>query len=213
VKEHDSVEGGFASEFMAQRHRDQDIENYHLHAEGKAHSNLESEEKDWYSRYEDPHMHPTFGKASDLEKRPEKDDFFSYDWATIHAKPLKETHLMPPQDAKDIKKVKAEETKVPSKANEWMPYSHADNEEYPVYPHEASIFYDVKNGYDIYYDPNYEPAKDYSHYDRMYLGKEGQHANTYKPMFEEAFPHSNVKDLYTSRRHLTPEVERESHAH
>jgi|Transcript_13071 hypothetical protein len=46
-----------------------------------------------------------------------------------------------------------------------------DDEEYPVYPHTASIFLDVRNGYDIVYDPHYEPAQDYSHYDRMFLGE------------------------------------------
>ena len=45
-----------------------------------------------------------------------------------------------------------------------------DENEYPVYPHEAHIFLDVRNGYDINYDPHYEPKNDYSHYDRLYFG-------------------------------------------
>jgi len=53
-------------------------------------------------------------------------------------------------------------------------YDDEDDDEYPVYPHEAHIFLDVKNGYDIYYDADYEPAEDYSHYDRMFLDEETQ---------------------------------------
>lgn len=31
----------------------------------------------------------------------------------------------------------------------------SDDDEYPVYPYQASIFYDVANNYDVYYDPAY----------------------------------------------------------
>ena len=50
-------------------------------------------------------------------------------------------------------------------------YDEDDNDEkaYPVYPYQASIYYDVANGYDIVYDPDYESPFDTEHYDQMFL--------------------------------------------
>ena len=50
-------------------------------------------------------------------------------------------------------------------------YDEDDDDEkaYPVYPYQASIYYDVANGYDIVYDPDYESPFDTEHYDQMFL--------------------------------------------
>lgn len=48
-------------------------------------------------------------------------------------------------------------------------YEDSSDDEYPVYPYQASIFYDVAKGYDIYYDPLYESPFDTEVYDQTYL--------------------------------------------
>ena len=125
-----------------------------------------------------------------MEHRPGDDDFYSFDWSTIHPQPLHESHLVEQlMDLEDKSSKKKQEPataspktkKETSEANKKVdvkpvkPKKNAffdDGDEYPVYPNEAHIFMDVKNGFDIYYDPHYEPAHDYSHYDRMYLGED-----------------------------------------
>ena len=47
-----------------------------------------------------------------------------------------------------------------------------DEKHYPVYPYKASIYYDIANGYDIVYDPDYESPFDTTHYDKMFLEQE-----------------------------------------
>ena len=49
-------------------------------------------------------------------------------------------------------------------------YESSDEDDYPVYPYEASIYYDARNGYDIYYDPLYESPYDTSRYEHAYHG-------------------------------------------
>ena len=54
----------------------------------------------------------------------------------------------------------------------------SEDDEYPVYPYEASIFYDVANGYDIYYDPSYNSPYDQEALDQMMTNREEEYFNS-----------------------------------
>jgi hypothetical protein len=58
--------------------------------------------------------------------------------------------------------------------------SSDDEDEFPVYPYEASIYYDARNGYDIYYDPHYEASFNTDKYDNLY-----EHADVH------GYPHTS----------------------
>ena len=58
--------------------------------------------------------------------------------------------------------------------------SSDDEDEFPVYPYEASIYYDARNGYDIYYDPHYEASFNTDKYDHLY-----EHADVH------GYPHTS----------------------
>ena len=63
-----------------------------------------------------------------------------------------------------------------SKKNDEHELYHGDDE-YPVYPYEASIFYDVANGYDIYYDPHYNSPFDQYKLDQLMTDREEEYFN------------------------------------
>lgn len=44
----------------------------------------------------------------------------------------------------------------------------SEDDQYPVYPYEASIFIDVANGYDIYDSPDLQSAHDEYNYDQYF---------------------------------------------
>lgn len=57
----------------------------------------------------------------------------------------------------------------------------SDDEDFPVYPYEASIFYDAANNYDIYYDPHYQSPFEQYDLDKMMTEREEQYfANAVK---------------------------------
>ena len=86
--------------------------------------------------------------------------------------------------AKESKKKTSKESSEKTKANDtkWM-IDENDEDNYPVYPHENHLLYDVRNGYDIHYDPFYTPKRDYSHYDRMFLGEHSDY-----PLYAQMHP-------------------------
>lgn len=53
----------------------------------------------------------------------------------------------------------------------------SEDDEYPVYPYQASIFYDVANGYDIYYDPTYKSPYDHNELDQIMTEREEDYFN------------------------------------
>jgi len=53
----------------------------------------------------------------------------------------------------------------------------SEEDEYPVYPYEASIFYDVANGYDIYYDPTYSSPYEQHEIDQLMTDREEEYFN------------------------------------
>jgi len=64
-------------------------------------------------------MHSTHFDVKKDESRPEKDDFYSFDKATLHGKPLHETHWL--SEEEELKEA-VKTNKSPKKANEWMPF-------------------------------------------------------------------------------------------
>ena len=54
---------------------------YHTRADEDLNFDLDREESLWYEKYEDPHMHARH--RGTLEKRPQDDDFYTFDWAQV----------------------------------------------------------------------------------------------------------------------------------
>ena len=69
-------------------------------------------------------------------------------------------------DAKAEKKAAKPEHKDDKKTKKVKKNENDADNEYPVYPYEASIYIDEANGFDIYYDPHYESPYDTSEFDR-----------------------------------------------
>ena len=85
----------------------------------------------------------------------------------------------------------------------------SDEDDYPVYPHEASIYYDARNNYDIYYDPYYEDEYDDDHYDDMYLDDDAEHY--YSEVFPEehlTYGHSYEDEPFVREEHRRPRQRR-----
>ena len=87
-------------------------------------------------------------------------------------------------------------------------YDESSDDEYPVYPYEASIFYDVANGYDIYYDPLYESPFDTEVYDEKYLDSSPHHYYTQEE--DSAVPYARRDHGYAPRSHRRNDMENET---
>ena len=124
----------FTGDFRHGLERDHEMYNYHYNIEHDA-FDQDYEEHQFYQKYEDPHMHAPLRKQHEDplsdEKAPTGDDFYTFDWHTIHREPLHETHLMPlsehhqAKETHDKKKSEPTHQEVPKKSDKPQPAAKA----------------------------------------------------------------------------------------